>query len=167
MTATEIIHLLRLEPLPGEGGYYRETYRSSESILSAGLPGRYTTSKSFGTAIYYLLTPETCSLFHRLPTDEIYHFYLGSPVTMVQLFPDGTSKTLILGSSLELGHQVQTIVPRGVWQGSLLQDGEGFALMGTTMAPGFDFSDYEPGVRKVLLRDYPEQKELIERLTIL
>lgn len=165
ISAEEVISLLNLKPLPGEGGYYSETYRSSEVIPQLCLPARYKSDKAYSTCIYYLLTPDTCSMLHRLPTDEIYHFYLGSPVTMLQLRPDGTTKVIMLGNDIKAGQEIQVVVPGGTWQGSFLKDGGGFSLMGTTMAPGFDPSDFEPASRDVLLRQYPNQSELIIRLT--
>lgn len=165
MTAEDIIELLALEPLPGEGGYYRETYRSGIVIPPSELPAVYPAKKSISTAIYYLLTAETSSRLHRLPTDEIYHFYLGDPVTMLQLHPDGEVTRLTLGTDLAGGQSVQTTVPAGSWHGSAVEEGGHFALMGTTMAPGFDFDDFEPGERDSLIRAYPDQRELIERLT--
>jgi len=158
MTATEVIALLDLKPLPLEGGYFRETYRSADRLSPSAAK-----DKSLATAIYYLLTPNSFSALHQLPTDEIFHFYFGSPVTMLQLGPDG-GRTLILGTDLAAGQRPQVVVPRGVWQGSLLQAGE-FALLGTTMAPGFDFSDYEAGDRALLASQYPSFAELIARLT--
>ena len=155
MTASEIIDLLQLKPLPLEGGYYRETYRAAQRI-----PG----GKSAGTAIYYLLTPDTCSLLHRLPTDEIYHFYLGDPVELLLLGKSGEIVTL--GSDLLAGQRSQFVVEAGCWQGSVLREGGAFALMGTTMAPGFDFSDYEAGERTVLLASYPDFAERICRLSV-
>jgi hypothetical protein len=163
LTAEEVIALLDLKPLPLEGGYYRETYRSADVLPAAGLPQHYGSDKAAGTAIYYLLTAETYSALHRLPTDEIYHFYLGQPVTMLLLSPDG-GRVLTLGPDIRAGQCPQVIVPRGVWQGSCLQ-GSGFALLGTTMAPGFDFSDYEAGKRARLLAEYSEFADLIRKLT--
>lgn len=165
MNAAEIVKLLRLEPLPGEGGYYRETYRASGQIPQEALGGRYQTGKSLSTAIYYLLTSDTCSLLHKLPADEIYHFYLGDPVTMLLLLPDGSSTEITLGHDLAKGQQVQWVVPKGTWQGSLLCHGGSFCLMGTTMAPGFDFSDFEAGERDSLIQKYPERRDWIIRLT--
>jgi predicted cupin superfamily sugar epimerase len=164
-SAEEIIRQLNLKPLPGEGGFYRETYRSAEKIPREALPGRYGTEKSFSTAIYYLLTPGTSSAFHRLPADEIFHFYLGDPVLMLKLHPDRRAEEIILGREIDKGQFVQTIVPANTWQGCLLREGGSFALLGTTVAPGFDFSDYETGDRETLLKKYPEYKELIEKLT--
>ena len=165
ISAEELIRILGLKPLPQEGGFYRETYRSIEKVLLEALPDRYRISKSFGTAIYYLLTPDTCSRLHRLPTDETFHFYLGDPVTMLQLHPDGTSQVIVLGPEIDKGEQFQVTVPRGVWQGSFLKEGGKFALLGTTMAPGFDLSDYEAGERNSLMQRYPDRKALITRLT--
>jgi predicted cupin superfamily sugar epimerase len=165
LTAQEIITLLHLKSHPEEGGFYRETYLSDETIPAANLPPRYSSERAFGTAIYYLLTPETCSSLHRLKSDEIFHFYLGDPVTMLQLHPDGSSQEIILGQDIANGHQLQVVVPRHTWQGSYLMAGGQVALMGTTMAPGFDYADFEAGERDALMAKYPGKKELIIRLT--
>lgn len=159
MTAEEIIDLLKLEPHPVEGGYFRETYRSAES-----LPLR-DAARSVGTAIYYLLTPGAVSALHQLPGDELFHFYLGDPVEMIQLWPNGSTRTLNLGPDLRAGHVPQLVVPGGVWQGSALAVGGRFALLGTTMAPGFNYADYAPGDRAELTARYPGVAGLIERLT--
>lgn len=160
-----LIQKYGLEPLPGEGGYYVQTYRSKESIAKSALPQRYDSERVFGTAIYYLLTPDTFSALHRLPTDEIFHFYLGDPVRMLHLLPDGQSKTFTLGQDIVQGQELQLVVPRGVWQGSYLNPGGRFALLGTTMAPGFEFVDLELGDREVLISKYPDRKDMIQRLT--
>ncbi len=165
LTAEQIIKELNLQPLPIEGGFYTQTYRSEDIIRAESLPNRYSGDKSFGTAIYYLLTPDTHSMLHRLPTDEIYHFYLGDPVQMLHLYPDGNVKMPILGNNLSAGHNLQLVVPRDVWQGCYLIDSGGFALMGTTMAPGFDLSDYEWCDRDTLVKRYPGNKKIISRLT--
>jgi predicted cupin superfamily sugar epimerase len=164
-SADEIIKKLNLKPLPMEGGFYTETYRSPEKIPKTVLPNRYSSDKPFGTAIYYLLIPDTRSALHRLPTDEIFHFYLGDPVIMLQLLQDGKSKKVTMGHDIEAGQRLQVIVPRGVWQGSILKEEGRFALLGTTMAPGFDSSDYEIGYRNDLIKRYPKHKDLIMRLT--
>lgn len=161
MNADDLIHRLNLIPHPEEGGFFRETYRAPETAV---LPG-YPAPRSHGTAIYYLLKPGTFSALHRLRSDEIFHFYLGDPVRMLQLFPDGTSKTIVLGQDLLAGQQVQVLAPRNVWQGSILEPGGSFALLGCTVAPGFDYADYEHGDRATLLGKFPDQRELIERLT--
>jgi len=157
-SAKEVIERLGLSPLPKEGGYYRETYRSARVFEPVGFPGR----RSFGTAIYYLLTSETSSAMHRLPGDEVFHFYLGDPVEMLMLYPDATSEIIVLGPDLD-AMRVQHVVPAGTWQGSRVVEGGDWALLGTTMAPGFDFADYEQGTRK-LLEMYPDRADILRQL---
>jgi len=164
LTADKIIALLNLKPHP-EGGYFVETYRSSETLSEKALPSRYQGIRSFGTAIYYLLAPETFSAMHQLQSDEIFHFYLGDPVEMLQLWPDGSAKILILGSDILNGMQPQVVVPRGVWQGARLLKNGNFALLGTTVSPGFEFMDYESGKRDELIKSFPQFQELIIALT--
>ena len=165
LTADDLIKMLGMRLLPGEGGYYCETHRSDHNLSGSSLPENYSSDRSLSTAIYYLLTPDTKSLLHRLPTDEIFHFYLGDPVMMLQLYPEGPAKTIILGQDLMGGQSVQVVVPKGVWQGSYLLEGGGFALMGTTMGPGFDFADNEIGDRENLIKLYPSHLDLIQKLT--
>ena len=168
LTAQAIIEKLNLQPLPGEGGLYTQSYLSAEVILPSALPARYASQeKPYGTAIYFLLTsdPDSFSALHCLPTDEIYHFYLGDPVEMTLLHPDGRVQRVILGPRLLEGQQVQFVVPGGVWQGSRLAKGGDFGLLGTTMAPGFTPSDYIEGRREELLAQYPQACENILALT--
>ena len=166
-TAAQLIEHLRLEPLTFEGGYFRQTYVAQESIAAGALPARYGGPRKFGSAIYYLLTsePDSFSALHRLGTDEIYHFYLGDPVEMLLLHAGGRSERIVLGSDVLGGQLVQFVVPREVWQGSRLISEGNFALMGTTMAPGFDLADWTEGKREALAREYPEHAELIRALT--
>ncbi len=137
MKTAELIEALKLTPLPVEGGHYRQTFVADERLPAGPLPERYRHAKPLSTAIYYLLTdePDSFSALHRLPTDEIYHFYLGDPVELLQLYPDGTSERVVLGRDVLNGERVQHVAPRGAWQGSRLIAGGSFALMGTTMAP--------------------------------
>jgi predicted cupin superfamily sugar epimerase len=167
LSADRIIELLDLRPLPREGGHFRQSYRAAESISSDALPARYQRDKQLCTAIYYLLTsdPDSFSALHRLPTDEIYHFYLGDPVEMLLLYPDGDSAVVRLGSDLRAGEQVQFVVPAEIWQGSRLTPGGSFALMGTSMAPGYDEGDYTGGERGALSERYPDRADLIRELT--
>ena len=164
ITADQLIALLDLKPHP-EGGYYKETYRSSETISEEALPSRYKGRRCFGTAIYYLLTAQTFSAMHRVRSDEIFHFYSGDPVEMLQLWPDGSGRVAILGSDVLNGMQPQVVVDRGVWQGARLLKGGKFALLGTTVSPGFEFADYESGRRKELVKSYPQFRELVIALT--
>jgi predicted cupin superfamily sugar epimerase len=164
MDAQEIIDLLDLKPLVGEGGFFAETYRGNESV--AALPVRYRGEpRSFSTAIYYLLTPESFSSLHRVESDEVFHFYLGDPVEMLQLFPDSSGKVINLGTDLKAGQRPQVVVPREIWQGARLVDGGKFALLGATVAPGFEYSDFESGRREPLLKLYPQYETWIRSLT--
>jgi len=164
-TAEELIALLQLQPHPKEGGFFRETYRSADRLAAAHLPGRYGSDRSASTAIYYLLTPTSISPLHRLATDEVFHFYLGSPVRMLHLGPGKEAREIILGPDVAAGHQLQVVAPRGVWQGSVLEPGGSFALLGCTVAPGFEYADYEHGQRAELTVQFPEHAEMIRRLT--
>ncbi len=165
MNAERLKSLLNLVPLTVEGGYFVETYRSAESISHECLADRYSGPRTFGTCIYFLLEPETFSEIHRLASDEIFHFYLGDPVEMLQLWPDGSAKRVVIGAEIESGMVPQLIVPRGVWQGTRLLPGGGFALLGCTVSPGFEYADYESGSRTLLSERYPEYRELIRALT--
>jgi len=164
ITVEELITLLSLTPHP-EGGYYRETYRSAETIPDNVLPDRYKGDRSYGTAIYFLLNPDTFSALHRLKTDEVFHFYLGDPVEMLQLLPSGSGRVIKLGSEIKSGMHLQVAVSRGMWQGSRLIRGGEYALLGTTAAPGFKFVDFEIGQRDKLLQSYPRFRDLIVALT--
>lgn len=164
MTADEIISRLGLKPLDIEGGYFRETHRADEMITQAALPARYGGPRSHLTVIYYLLTPQTRSRLHRVKSDEVYHFLLGDPVTMLQLHPAGGGETLVLGQDLSAGQQLQTVVPHMSWQGAMLRDGGQRALMGVTVAPGFEYEDFELAERVDLLAEYPQFAGLIEKL---
>jgi hypothetical protein len=159
MTADEIKELLKLDPHPVEGGFYRRTYTSPGTVdLERGL-------RAQGTAIYYLLEAGTFSELHVLESDEIFHFYLGDPVEMLQLYPDGRSAVVILGPDLIAGQEVQTVVPSGVWQGTrLIGDGK-VALLGCTVTPGFDFADYRNAQYAELAEKWPDQAERIRALT--
>lgn len=167
VTVEELIELYKFEPLPVEGGLYKLTYRTEEQIPANALPQRYTRPKPFGTAILYLYTPEYngFSALHALPTDEIYHFYMGDPVEMLQLYQDGHSTHITLGHDVLNGQQVQYVAPTGVWMGSYLVPGGKFALVGMTMAPGFTNDDYLGGEREALCQKYPDETTLIRRLT--
>jgi predicted cupin superfamily sugar epimerase len=159
MTAEEIKSLLRLEQHPIEGGWFRRTYTSTATVhLPRG-------ERSQGTAIYYLLEPETFSEMHVLDSDEMFHFYLGDPVEMLQLYPDGSSAVLTLGPDLRAGQHVQVLVPAGVWQGTRLLGGGKVALMACTVTPGFNYADYHNGKFADLAARWPKQTERIRTLT--
>ena len=157
-TAKELIEKLRLERHP-EGGWFRETWRCGAGFEPGEAWGG---RRSAGTAIYYLLTPDTYSAMHRLPGDEVFHFYLGDPVEMLELLPDGRGRVTVLGAGLD-GMRPQHVVPGGVWQGSRLRAGGAWALLGTTMSPGFAYEDYEHGGPELVTR-YPEHGDLVRAL---
>ncbi|MEA2062725.1 MAG: cupin domain-containing protein [Gemmatimonadota bacterium] len=165
MDAEQVITLLGLKPHETEGGFFCETYRSTDT-LAPGTPGKlYESSRNISTAIYYLLTPDTFSAMHRLQSDEIFHLYLGGPVTVVLLYPEGHGEIKTLGCDIPAGQEPQLVVPRRVWQGLMIEQPGSFALMGTTVAPGFDFRDFELGGCESLCRQYPRFSAMIERLT--
>ncbi|MBA3415383.1 MAG: cupin domain-containing protein [Chloroflexia bacterium] len=161
--AEAIVALLGLRPLPREGGFYAETFRgeplSADGSGGSGGPAgsEAADERVIKTAIYYLMTPHAFSALHRLPSPELFHFYLGDPVEQLLLFPDGTGRLVRLGDDLLAGERPQSLVPGGVWQGARLAPGgrTGYSLLGTTMAPGFAFSSYEHGERGALLAAYP------------
>ena len=159
MTADEIKTLLNLQPHPVEGGWYRRTYTSAVSVALLG------GVRPYGTAIYYLLEEGTFSEMHVLASDEIFHFYLGDPVEMLQLSPNGDSKVVTLGPDLAAGQQVQLVVPAGMWQGTRLVEGGKVALLGCTVTPGFDFADYRSGKFEDLAAGWPLEAARIKKLT--
>ena len=159
MTADQIKSLLHLEPHPIEGGSFRRTYTSAAPLdLPRGI-------RPAGTAIYYLLEPGTFSEMHVLDSDELFHFYLGDPVEMLQLLPDGRSARFTLGPDLQAGQHVQLLVPAGVWQGTrLIGDGK-VALLGCSVTPGFDFADYRNAPASELIAQWPHEADTIRALT--
>ncbi len=164
--AEELIAALGLRPLPVEGGFFRETHRADLLLRAAALAPRYDADRCASTAIYYLLSPGSFSAMHRLPADEVYHFYLGDPVELLVLGPAAGRGTVVTLGPDVLGGQVpQAVVPHGAWQGSALKSGGRVALLGTTMAPGFEFADYEPGDRIHLSATFPAFRERIHRLS--
>jgi predicted cupin superfamily sugar epimerase len=166
MTADEVKRMLGLRPHPVEGGWFIRTYEAAEMVAAAGFcDGRYAGSRRTGTAIYYLLEPETFSEIHRLKSDELFHFYMGDAVEMLRLYPEGKGERVVIGTDLAAGERPQVVVPRGVWQGSRLVAGGSWSLLGCSVSPGFEFEDYEEGVRAELMDRWPEWAEMIGGLT--
>lgn len=163
--AEGIIEALRLAPLEPEGGFYRETHRSKLCLPPAFLPKAYAGNRSAGTSIYYLLTGQTFSAIHRLKSDEVYHFYLGDPVELFVFGPKGEARKHLLGAGLRNGMKPQAVVGRGLWQGARLRAGGRWALLGTTVFPGFDLRDFELGDRGKLLKLYPKHRRTVIELT--
>ncbi len=159
MTPDQIKALLKLEPHPIEGGCFRRTYTSA---LSFDAPQG---TRPAGSAIYYLLETGTFSELHVLASDEIFHFYLGDPDEMLQLYPDGSSAVFTLGPDLAAGQHVQLVAPGGVWQGTrLIGDGK-VALLGCTVTPGFDYADYRNASFAELSAKWPDRTGVIRALT--
>jgi len=173
MTAAEVKKLLNLVPHPQEGGWYIRTWESDELLpRQAFADSRYDGPRRTSTAIYYLLEPETFSEMHVLQSDEIFHHYLGDAVEMLQLYDDGRSERVILGKDIAAGQQLQMVVRRNIWQGSRLAPigsrllkPEGWALLGCTVSPGFEFVDYKTAPRAELIAKWPHEAEAITRLT--
>jgi hypothetical protein len=177
-TAQELIKLLDLKPHK-EGGYFSEVWRSPEMLAVNALPPRYSGSRSLSTSIYYLITPESFSRMHRLRSDEIFHFLQGDPVEMLLLGPKSAAQRggakgdqarghwVILGTDVQRDRRPMVVVRRGTWQGAALRTKRkgAYALMGTTMAPGFEYDDYEEGNRIRLSEQYPEFADKIRLLT--
>jgi predicted cupin superfamily sugar epimerase len=162
----ELKKLLGLKPHPQEGGWYVRTYESAERLpAEIFADGRYDGPRRTSTAIYYLLEPETFSEMHLLHSDEIFHFYAGDAVEMLQLFADGTGERVVIGNDLAAGERPQVVVERGVWQGSRLVPGGKWALLGCTVSPGFEFVDYAEGIRAELIKRWPKWAEMIAGLT--
>jgi len=157
------IRTLGLKSHP-EGGFYKETYRSGEIVSRSALPRRFKGSRTFCTAIYFLLTNKQVSKFHRIQSDELWHFYSGDPLRIHFLFPNGDYAFQDLGCSAQ-GVSFQAVVPAGVWFGAELHSGSRYSLLGCTVSPGFDFKDFALGDRESLLQKYPDHKALILRLT--
>ena len=142
-----------------EGGYYKETYRSAEKMTTPF------GDRHYSTAIYFLLPSGSRSNLHKIKSDEIWHFYLGGSMTLVQIDQKGSLELYTLGSDLNRGEKLQHTVPAGCWFGGFPSDGSDYSLVGCTVSPGFDFVDFELASRKDLLKRYPQHKEYIQRLT--
>ncbi|MCS6949397.1 MAG: cupin domain-containing protein [bacterium] len=157
------ISVLGLQPHP-EGGYYRETYRSEQRLMGCCLHG-HEGPRVAATAIYFLLPGGEFSALHRLRSDEMWHFYTGSSLTLHIIDDEGNLSQVKLGTNPQKGESFQAVVRAGCWFGATVDDPEGYALVGCTVAPGFEFEDFELGDRQQLLERYPQHRDLIERLT--
>jgi predicted cupin superfamily sugar epimerase len=158
------IRCLGLQPHP-EGGYFKETYRSMEMIKQECLPKRFTTAHCLSTAIFYLLESPGFSAFHRIKSDEVWHFYDGSPVRIYCINPDGMLFEVFLGNDPENGQLLQAHIRAGHWFAAAVEEEYSYALVGCTVAPGFEFNDFELGSRSKMLAQFPRHKDLILRLT--
>ena len=159
----DLVELYNLEPHP-EGGFYKETYRAGKFIPASNLP-KHGGDRSYSTGIYFLLTKGMFSSLHRLKSDEMWHFYLGGSLKVVQISPNGDVEEIILGQDVKSGQKVQHVVPAGYWFGAYPNDGSEYSFVGCTVAPGFDFGDFEMGNRGDLVKKFPGAKVIIEKLT--
>ena len=160
MEARDVIEHLGLIPLPEEGGYYKETFRDEGTIADSALRD-HEEPRNYSTCIYYLVTPDEFSALHAVRSAEIFHFYAGDPVRMIQIDNNGTLRELILGPNFSNHEIPQTVVAPYVWQGTKLVDGGRWALLGCTVAPGFEFADFILGERTELVGAFPQHKDVI------
>lgn len=164
MTKEELIKKLELLPHP-EGGYYKETYRSKELINEVHLPDSYQGNRNVSTCIYFLITSDNFSAFHRINQEEIWHFYLGAPILLHTISEEGTYQKFTIGNDFNKGQTPQLIVPGGDWFAAEIVEKEGFALVGCTVAPGFDFTDFELAKQSQLIEKFPQHQKIISRFT--
>ena len=148
-----------------EGGSFREIYRSSVMLTPPALPSNLTESRNLLTSIYFLLEKQQFSAFHRIKSDELWHFYAGDSLCLYEFLPSGQLKIHHLGSHPEQGDQFQCLITAGNWFAAQVKPGGEYTLAGCTVAPGFDFADFELADRKKLTQEYPQHEELISRYT--
>jgi len=158
------IEHLNLTPHP-EGGYFREVYRSDGVIPESALPDGFSGDRSFATSIYFLLQGSDFSAFHRIKQDELWHFHDGVPLTVHVISANGNYSELKLGLDPENGYLPQGVVKAGDWFAASLDEPTGFSLVGCTVAPGFDFSDFEMPTKELLTSLFPQHAELVKSLT--
>jgi predicted cupin superfamily sugar epimerase len=163
-TIDNIIRTLDLKPHP-EGGYYKETYRSIGKIKASSLGSNYNSERNYSTCIYFLLTSDNFSAFHRIKQDEVWHFYDGSPIRLNVISETGIHTEHIIGSSLSKGEIPQFIVKGGDWFAAEVINDDSYALVGCTVSPGFSFEDFELISRKELIELFPDNSEIISKLT--
>ncbi len=148
-----------------EGGYFKEVYRSNEVIKAEHLPDRYTKERSFSTSIYFLLEGEQVSKFHKLKSDEIWHFYDGSPIQIFMISPKGTLQKRILGKNLDKNELPQLVIENGNWFGAKVLEKNSFTLIGCAVSPGFDFKDFELADKEKLIKKFPAHAKIVDELT--
>ncbi|AUD02223.1 cupin domain-containing protein [Spirosoma pollinicola] len=163
MTAAQYVQTFNMQPHP-EGGYFAETYRSAEQIPQSALPERFSGARPYSTAIYFLLESHHISALHRIASDEVWHFYAGGPLEIFVISPAGELTVIRLGNDPVKGEVFQAVVPAGCWFGSKPAEGVDFSLVGCTVAPGFDFADFEMASRTSLLAEFPQHKAVIGNL---
>ncbi len=164
ITAEQLVQQFGLATHP-EGGYYKETYRAAETISAAALPERFGGDRSFSTAIYFLLDQGNFSAFHKIQSDECWHFYAGGCLLIHIIHLNGELETIRLGNNISLGECFQYVVPAGCWFASESAPGTTFSFVGCTVAPGFDFADFDMADAQELINKYPQHELIITRLS--
>ena len=159
-----LIKALELQPHP-EGGYYKETYRSQDIIVKDALPEVFNGHRNHSTGIYCLLESKDFSAFHRINQDEMWHFYKGDALLLTMISEEGELSTIKIGNDIANGEVPQTVVPKGYWFAAKVEQPESYALLGCTVAPGFDFQDFELAERAKLIAKFPQHKDIITTLT--
>ena len=162
-TANDWIEHLQLLKHP-EGGYFKEVYRAKELINQDALPARFNSNRNFSTSIYYLLEKNDFSAFHRIHSDETWHFYAGSPLRLYIIDAEGKLEMRYISNEIKPNHYLQYTVPFGCWFAAELDNSTDFTLLGCTVSPGFDFEDFQLAEKSQLIATYPQHRELIERL---
>ncbi len=166
MQAEQLISSLRLAPHP-EGGFFRETYRAAGTIARHALPDGFDGDRVFSTSIYYLLQGGQVSMLHRIRSDEVWHFHMGDALELIDITPQGVLTATVLGHDVANGHTLQSVVPAGRWFGARLARParDAFALVGCTVAPGFDFADFEMADRDTMLDAFGRHDAVIKAMT--
>lgn len=163
LSVNELVKHFNMLPHP-EGGYYKETYRCNELIDHNALPQRFVGDRSFSTAIYFLLEKGNFSCFHKIQSDECWHFYAGQALLVYVLHNNGELQTITLGKNIVNGEVFQAVVPAGCWFASEPAPNSEFSFVGCTVAPGFDFADFELAKAEVLVTHFRQHETLVKRL---
>jgi len=160
----ELVSKLQLHPHP-EGGFYKETYRSEQLLNKSALGNEFSGDRNYSTGIYFLLTKDNFSAFHRIKQDEMWHFYMGDPLLVHEIDQNGRYTCHELGNDFSANQLPQLVISAGSWFGSSVIKTGDFSLVGCTVAPGFDFDDFELAKRDELTALYPVHQDIIKKLT--
>jgi predicted cupin superfamily sugar epimerase len=164
MLKEDLISVLDLQPHP-EGGYYKETYRSEDKIHLSGGPHHFPNNRNFATSIYFLIEKNNFSAFHRIKSDETWHFYEGDPLEVIEIDLDGNLLFTTVGRNIRHGETYQHTVKAGHWFASRVLQGGNFSFVGCSVSPGFDFNDFELAIRDELIHEFPQHQDIIKDLT--
>lgn len=164
MKVDELIKLLELLPHP-EGGYYKENYRSASTLIRETLPQGFSGNRNLSTAIYFLIEKNNFSALHKIKSDEIWHFYAGDALEVIEIDRDGNLRSTSIGTKLKEGEVFQYVVKANTWFGSRVKQGGAYSLVGCTVSPGFDFNDFEMAKQDELIKEFPQHKKIIKEMT--